>query len=624
MRDSRNRMISKRKCVNSFLFVSFLALFFEFAAKAERAFVRSPPTHLARWEGGVLELRRRQVLGQLPPDNAQLEEAIRQWYTPSTLEYLRSAGIDWVSLTWSVGLPAQEEEKSDAAVTTFMTECHRAGISVLAEVSAGHLLSGDRDLAGTTGLLRDSHRQPILCDGVQGSMAGCYQADLRDPQWKAQVAQRATAAIQAGADGIILNDLSGPHGEAQVVASFANEMEGVLTGSVQLAAGRSSITRETQKRSRPLVIPLLPQSSVGQRLETPWLALQDGVWPGVRSNSVLLINGEIMVAGASQSPWIDSNLWLLRCCLAFSNGKPILLTHQSSRGTSGQRSASPRGNLPLAMAEAAAFGNPFVVDLEDNVREGLFKKNPEILKEWKSVARYERFFKSHPEIMRMRPLHNVAVVQESCEDSAEILNLLSRRGMSCEVIPLREFSKTSLEPYALLILNQPTPLASGVFEKLERFANAGGFVITTASNLSPNDRLRSLQKTEETLESNHYRRGQGRWVVYRDAFPDADTFAGQVRALLAPDRQMVRMWNASAVLAQLVQSVNSKQRALHLLNYGIERLEEVQIQVKGSFRRGVMLSPDLSNPVPLKLEMKQDATEFTIPSLGVYGVVLLD
>jgi hypothetical protein len=617
-------MISKRKCVSSFLFVSFLALFFGFAAKAERAFVRSPLTHLARWEGGPLELRRRQVLGQLPPDNAQLEEVIRQWYTPSTLEYLRGAAIDWVWLTWSVGLPVQEEEKSDAAVTAYMTECHRAGIGVLAEVSAGHLLSGDRDLAGTAGLLRDSHRKPILCDGPSGPMAGCYQADLRDQRWKAHVAQRAMAAIQAGADGIVLNDLAGPHYEAQVVASFANEMEGVLTGSVQLAAGRSSITRETQKRSRPLVIPLLPRSSVGQRLETPWLALQDGVWPGVRSSSVSLINGEIMVAGASQSPWIDSNLWLLRCCLAFSMGKPILLTHQRSRGTSGQRSASPRGSLPLAMAEAATFGNPFVVDLEDNLREGLFKQNPEILEEWKSVTRYERFFKSYPEIMKMRPLHNVAVVEESCDDSAEMLNLLSRRGMSCDVIPLGEFSKTSLEPYALVILNQPNPLAGDVFETLERFANAGGFVVTMASNLFPNDRLRSLQKTEETLESTHYRGGQGRWVVYRDAFPDADTFAGEVRALLAPDHQMVRMWNASTVFAHLTQSVNSKQRALHLLNYGIEPLEEVQVQVKGSFRKGEILAPDLPNPIPLKLEPKQGATEFTIPSLGVYGVVLLE
>jgi hypothetical protein len=103
--------------------------------------------------------------------------------------------------------------------------------------------------------------------------------------------------------------------------------------------------------------------------------------------------------------------------------------------------------------------------------------------------------------------------------------------------------------------------------------------------------------------------------VYRNAFPDADTFAGEVKALLAPDHQMLRMWNASAVLAHLTQSVNSKQRALHLLNYGIESLGEVQIQMKGSFRKGEMLSPHLSNPVPLKLELKPGVTEFTVPDL---------
>jgi hypothetical protein len=596
--------------------------------KAQNALTVSPLCHFVRWEGGPLELRRRQLLGQVPSNNARLEEAIRQWYNLSTVAYLRAADIDWVSLTWSVGLPVAEEQKNDIVVASYIAECHRAGIQVLAEVSASHLFLDAHESAEMAGLLRDSQGRPVRCDsslGAAARLAQCYQADLRDRKWKAQVTERALAAIQAGADGILLNNVSGPHYQAQLAASLVREIKEALAKPVESGHTKHDIGRQEQRQSQPLLIPMLSQSSLGQYFEASWLLLEGGVWPGVRARSVSMVDGEIVLAGASQSPWIDSNLWLFRCCRAFSQGRPILLTPQGSWETNADGSPLPKRHLALAVAEAAALGSSFVVTLDDTLRQGLFERNPEMLGEWQSVARYHKFFSSHPELVQMRPLNNVAVVLESCNDSAEMLNLLSRRGLSYDVIRLDEFSKTSLEPYGLLIVNQASRWAEELFDRAKRFANAGGVVIATASNLPAGNALRSFERLEETSQITQYRCGQGRWIVYSNAFPEPDAFAGDVRALLTTsDQRLVRMWNAPGILAHQTQSVDLKRKALHLLNYGIEPWEELQVSVKGSFQKGELVAPDLKSSVPLKLEPKSGATEFIVPKLGIYGLVLLE
>jgi len=584
-------------------------------------------SHPARWEGGPLELRRRQILGQLPQSNLELEKAIGQWYALSTVEYLRVAEVDSAWLTWSVGLSVEEEEQADKTVVAYMVECHRAGFGVWAEISASQLLLSDREAAAATEVLRDASGKLMLCDGSSGaetSSTRCYQADLRNGQWKTHVVQRALAAIRAGADGIVLNGLSDLHYEAQLVVSFAHEMETELIKSIRSDSGQNATHIGETSTSKPLMIPVLSRSFVGQRLEAPWLAQQDAVWPGVRSSYAALLNGEIMVAGASQSPWIDSNLWLLRCCSALSPSQPVLLSHQNRYGTSRQQAARLKGSLLLAVAEAAALRSSFLLDLEDSIRQGLIEKDPKILEEWESAARYRRFFESHPEMRSMKPLYDAAVVSESCEDSVETLNLLSRRGLFVDVIRPSELSKTSLDAYALAILDPHSRLLDYAFQKVEGFVNAGGVVVTTAANSPANSRFRNLERMQESPESIHYRGGRGRWVVYRDEFPDAGALAAEVKALLAPNSRIVRLWNAPTVLAHPTQLANSNQLALHLLNYGIEPLEELQVQVKGSFRKGAMLAPDLLNPIPLRLERKQGATEFTIPSLEVYGVVILE
>jgi hypothetical protein len=608
----------------SILLISAAFLFTDLTLKAQTAL---PAASLfVHWEGGPLELKRRHLLGQLPSDNPQLKEAITGWYKLSTLTDLKNAAIDGIWQSWSIGLTEQEEEQHDAAASAYLAECHRAGIAVLATVSAGQLfLSTEEAATATSKLLRDPSGKPILCSAASSLAASplqCYQPDLRDTDWKAQVVRRSSAAINAGADGVVLEGLSSPHYESNLVADFCNEMQRSLRQLGSSTSARLNTSDQPRQRSGPVALPVLSRSRLGQHWETPWLVLASQIWPGVRSSTASLVDGEIVVAGASQSPWTDSNLWLLNCAGAFSAGKPLFLTYIGS--PEDPPSLASRGTLRLALAEAAALGTSPVLPLEDTLRQSLFERNAESLDEWNAVARYHRFFRSHPEVMQMKPVHNVAVIVDGCESSAEMLNLMSRRRLLYDIIPKGEYLQTSLEPYALLIINEPPPWGNDLLEKTMSFVRRGGIVVTTAAGLPSGNQLKSLQKVEENTERVAYSSGKGRWVVYRETFPDPDTFANEVKRLLGPDLQPVRLWNGSAVLAHLAQSPGSNQRALHLLNYGIDPVEELQVQVKGSCRKGEILSPDQSTPVPLKLSLKPGSTEFTIPSLGIYALVLLE
>ncbi len=615
-----------RKLFLTFL-ASILGLLSAPTSGAERVAPNLPLAHFVRWEGGPLELKRRQLLGQFSSNNPRLAEAIRQWYSPRTFNNLKEADINGIWLTWSVGLSEQEEEKQDAAATAYISKCNRAGIAVLATVSAGQVFLSTEEAATVhSKILRDPHGKPILSESASNLAAPalqCYQPDLRDADWKAQVLRRSSAAINAGADGVILEGLSSHYYEGKLVADFCNEVQRSLNQFVSPTAAGINANNLPRKPSGPLVLPLLSSTCLGQRLETPWLILESEAQPGVRPTTASLVNGEIMIAGASQSPWIDSNLWLLNCAHAFSPGKPLFLTYTGTPVTA-EPSLISKGALQLAVAEAAALGSSSVLVLEDSLREGLFQRKAESLDEWNALAGYKRFFRSHPELMQMTTVHNTVVVVDGCEHSAELLNLMTRRRLLYDIIPSDMFFQTPLEPYTLLIIHDLPRHENDFSEKMMSLVRRGGVVVTSSASLATANQLKSFQQVEEDGERIIYSNGKGRWVVYRSAFPDPDTFANEMRRLLGTDLQPVRMWNSSAVLAHLTHSPDSNLHALHLLNYGIEAAQNLQVQVKGSFRKGEILSPDLPASAPLALNPKPGGTEFTIPSLGIYALVLLE
>jgi len=554
-------------------------------------------------------------MGEALADGTKLAESIRNWYAPSTIDYLKRAGVDWVWLTWSVGLDSREEGKVSSQVREYIHRCRLQRIRVMGIVSAGQLILSP-DLANTTKrTLKSPQGIPLPCQGQNPSThpsVACYQANLDEPEWQKEVVTQSIKAVDAGADGVILDRISATAQDKGNLTRFVRDMS------------------QRIKSSRPdaLVVPLLPTDILEAVPQSPMLAIEDGTWPEVRPTSVILEGGQVMIAGASQGPWIDQNLWLFNYAASISHRRPILLSLHRNY-TEDRASALRSGCRSLVMAEAAVFGGSWSLDLDDWLRLGLVERDPMALQEWETLIKFQDFLTGHSEYFLLPPLVNVAVVVEDIAQSSEILNLLARRGVQYNVLKKTDLSSVPLGAYNLVTGVNLTPFLPAEIQMLSNYVRAGGHAVVNPPNSPEIECSPSAQQSKDTDDYRDCQWGKGKWRLYGKPISDPDQFSKDVRAAVSFNDRWVRIWNAPTVLARTAQTTASTQRIVHLVNYGIEPIEELQIQVKGHFKRVQVLRPQDSSTGfsngPVVTPVRKDGfTEFILPRLGIYALLVLD
>lgn len=105
----------------------------------------------ARWQGGPLELQRRAREKTLPPDPA-LQETIREWYDPATLDLLQGTPINCILLTWSAGGDAATEKRQQNLVREYSRAARKRGIAALGLIYPGGAFSSAVEAAAEAGL----------------------------------------------------------------------------------------------------------------------------------------------------------------------------------------------------------------------------------------------------------------------------------------------------------------------------------------------------------------------------------------------------------------------------------------------------------------------------------------
>ncbi|HYM13777.1 MAG TPA: hypothetical protein VEU62_23765, partial [Bryobacterales bacterium] len=60
---------------------------------------------------------------------------------------------------------------------------------------------------------------------------------------------------------------------------------------------------------------------------------------------------------------------------------------------------------------------------------------------------------------------------------------------------------------------------------------------------------------------------------------------------------------------------------LHLLNYGRRNVDGLHVRVLGSYAKGTLQAAGMENAKLEDYEIREGATEFGIPAMGVYAVV---
>jgi hypothetical protein len=102
---------------------------------------------------------------------------------------------------------------------------------------------------------------------------------------------------------------------------------------------------------------------------------------------------------------------------------------------------------------------------------------------------------------------------------------------------------------------------------------------------------------------------------------DPSGFALKIRHKLTDEKRTLRLYGSEVVVARLTG--DAQHVRLHLLNYSGRELQGLRIRVLGKYREGQTLISNADAPVALTdfATTADGATEFSVPALGVYGII---
>jgi hypothetical protein len=233
------------------------------------------------------------------------------------------------------------------------------------------------------------------------------------------------------------------------------------------------------------------------------------------------------VASPTRAPWIVANGWRFQ------------------RSPLGKfRYDLPAGKATLAAAEAFAYGADAELQI-DPADAG-------------PLAAMRSFLASLPPDAEVRPIADLAVVDDGSELTGEVMNLLARRNLLFEVVPA------------------PSP----------RFG------------------------INVVLGSPQYSR--------EDA-ADPSAFALKIRRQLTDERRSLRVFGSEVVICRLTGTADRAR--LHLLNYGGREIEGLRVRVRGLYPRGEGHSAEAGRFALQDHVTADGATEFSLPRLGTYAVI---
>src|ERR1019366_4432244 len=199
------------------------------------------------------------------------------------------------------------------------------------------------------------------------------------------------------------------------------------------AAGLAAVL-VTEDAGKPLALPAIlqaPRDKVKWDSATPIFNVTDNEWPGVKMDSM---KGDTAVAGPTGVPWVNSNAWFSLLSAELAPGKTLWLDFDPPE----ESSVAHPANYPLAVADSEVYGSPWVISLDDKLREGLLKGDPPAKAIWSKTCETLRFFLAHPQWRGYKSQGILTVISDFSGDngfvSGETLNLLNRRHVQFKVM----------------------------------------------------------------------------------------------------------------------------------------------------------------------------------------------
>jgi hypothetical protein len=343
-----------------------------------------------------------------------------------------------------------------------------------------------------------------------------------------------------------------------------------------------------------------------------------GKQPDMRGWLVFQKNGILQVSSPTSQPWLDQNLATVRHERGFETGQAPLYTFSwdVSDPLVKENGPSPQ-DYSLAVAEAGAFHADLILEIYEKQQRGLASGDKAALADWEPVKRTIAFYERQTD--GEKEAAEVGVLTDDYDTSYEAINLMARHN-----IPFRVLHSADVKAEDLAGLDVVIEFAApgkDLTETLRAFAEQGGvLVLVNQPGTYPWD---GAVVGKASGESVTYTVGKGRVVELKEPVSDPETFAQDVRRLMAKQDVPVSLWNSLTTLVAEYPGRKPGETIVELVNYDEERTQ-VQVQVKGNFGAARYESPERGCCETLKTEHVNGFTEFVVPDLVTGGRVHLE
>jgi len=331
-------------------------------------------------------------------------------------------------------------------------------------------------------------------------------------------------------------------------------------------------------------------------------------------------DGILQVSSPTSQPWVDSNLPLVRFARAFDPNQPPFYTFSWDLSDPLQQKQGPSpSDYALAVAEARAFHADLLLEIPENQQRALARGDAEALKNWRQVKVYLEFYAlaRHDEAPEIAP--RVAVLTGDYDSSYEALNLMARHNIAFRVLAAStERDAKNFEAFDILVVFA-NPDATQI-QAIAEFAERGGIAVLV--NLPGSYPWQTSPPAKTNAHSVSYPVGKGRVIELGEAVSDPETFARDIRRLMAKQSVPVSLWNSLTTLVAAYQGEKTDETVIELVNYAQELLQ-VQVQVKGELGSVRFASPERGCCEVLTPSYRDGFTEFVVPDLTIGGRVIL-
>jgi hypothetical protein len=329
----------------------------------------------------------------------------------------------------------------------------------------------------------------------------------------------------------------------------------------------------------------------------PVMLIKDAVWPHIQVQQ--RGSGE---AGPTGSPWLDSNGWLIQLWQARTPGWIMWPMAEPPA----QTTLRTEHHL-IAIADSAMYGARFPVTVRRDAAE------------WKQICDAVRFFESRRNDA-LKPVARLGICSTfsgpSQDLGQEALNLASRRLLPYRVLDRDKVTAERLQGLkAVLWIDEKLPS-----QALRKFVSEGGLLIVPANAADIGNGLKPVSSRQADGYVS-YASGSGRIAVARKPWTDPFLLAEEAHMLLSRSHDVIRLWNAGAVMARYLEDGSGRGRA-ELVNFtGRAMGHPMSMWVAKTYRSGRCTVLGGGEPKTLALTPRSGGTEVHLPAFDVYAAV---